>query len=157
MFIFNNDISTVSQYATIFHEFSHVSHYAQVGGNYWSLLVGDEIVGVGYGDTNSSWLSQRVGVSEMWGYYAEGMLEEQYWEIYHSDTSFNEIYGGEHWFRPQILYEITDTIPEVSLLSIFGCLQSNVYEFNTFKNAIKNSVNSQYHEYIDSLFNTIHY
>ena len=156
MFIFNNDISTVSQYATIFHEFSHVSHYAQVGGNYWSLLVGDEIVGVGYGDTNSSWLSQRVGVSEMWGYYAGNALQYHYWLTQHNDIIISH-HGDDQWFRPQILRYMEDTIPEISLLTIFGCLTDSIYEFNSFENSLKNIVSPQYHEYIETLFDSIPY
>ena len=156
MFIMNKNRETVSQYANVFHEMSHVSHYMQVGGSYWSCFVGDIILNEGYGDDTSSWLSERVGISEMWGYYAEGMLEKHYWSVYGNDTSVHNKYGESLWFKPSVLHDITETV-FIGTSTIFGCLQPNVTTFNAFNQSIKNQTIPQNYGYIDSLFSTIHY
>ena len=152
MFLFTNDIDTRHQYHLVFHEMSHVLHFAQVGGTYWAQFVDDVIANLGYGDSNSSWLSERVGVSEMWGYFAEGVLEQYCWNHYYSHPVDTIYYGNAHWFKPQILYTINEEIPSISAMEILDCLQSNVATFISFRNEIKRHTHFAHYAYIDYLF-----
>lgn len=131
---------------------SHVLHFAQVGGTYWAQFVDDVIANLGYGDSNSSWLSERVGVSEMWGYFAEGVLEQYCWNQYYSHPVDTIYYGNAHWFKPQILYTINEEIPSISAMEILDCLQSNVATFISFRNEIKRHTHFAHYAYIDYLF-----
>ena len=152
MFLFSDSTKTCVQYRLLFHELSHVSHYAQVGGSYWAQFVDDIIANLGYGDSTSSWLSERVGVSEMWGYFAEGVLENYCWDHYYNGICFNNTYGDTHWFKPQILYTINEEIPSVSAAVILDCLRPNVATFRSFKDEIKRHTHFAHYAHIDYLF-----
>ena len=155
MFLFSDSTKTCVQYRLLFHELSHVSHYAQVGGSYWAQFVDDIIANLGYGDSTSSWLSERVGVSEMWGYFAGGVLEQYCWDVYYNHPVDTVYYGSEHWFKPMILYTINEEIPSISAAVILDCLQPNVATFRSFRDEIKRHTHFAHYAYINYLFSEL--
>ena len=134
---------------------SHVLHFAQVGGTYWAQFVDDVIANLGYGDSNSSWLSERVGVSEMWGYFAEGVLEQYCWNQYYSHPVNTFYYGEDEWFKPGILYEINEHIPSISAAEVLDCLRPGVDTFISFRDAIINHTHYCHHVFIEDLFSEL--
>ena len=110
---------------------------------------------LGYGDSNSSWLSERVGVSEMWGYFAEGVLEQYCWNHYYSHPVNTFYYGEDEWFKPGILYEINEHIPSISAAEVLDCLRPGVDTFISFRDAIINHTHYCHHVFIEDLFSEL--
>ncbi len=144
-------------YSTIFHELLHVSHYNQVkNSTYWDHLVANTILNSGYGDSVSR--PDYVGVSEMWAYYAEMVAYNYYRNNYNSlmpDFFHHGIQPDEgHWFKPENLQELFNVgIPNLDLYTLFQCMTSTNINHCTFRQEIRNKVNSGYWPQVDACFN----
>lgn len=65
-------------YETIFHEFAHASHFAQVGSNFWSELIVFEILAGGWGTENSLG-APLIALCESWAeHIGESYTHDRY-------------------------------------------------------------------------------
>lgn len=131
MFILSDFSTTSSAYHTMFHELSHASHYAKVGAPYWLLYVGQIILHVGYGRTQTS-TNGIVGVGEMWGNYFE--------DVAYSYYSGNNLYCSSRsrprWFAPCLLHDISNEISAIQPYMYFGSLDNSIHNHIDFKNKL---------------------
>lgn len=129
MFILSDFSTTSSAYHTMFHELSHASHYAKVGAPYWLLYVGQIILHVGYGRTQTS-TNGIVGVGEMWGNYFE--------DVAYSYYSGNDLYCSSlwRWFAPCLLHNISNEISAMQPYMYFGSLDNSIFNHTDFKNKL---------------------
>ena len=135
-------------YSDTCHELAHVSHFAQVGTDYWDAYIkyiiesyvtsGGELYGSGAGAG-----SGHCEVSEMWAYYLESKL-------------FKSRYGGSvpalgtsWWFYPQIFRFLDER--GLDQKDIFSVLDENVDSRDDLKNALLLKYSSR-RDMIDQVF-----
>lgn len=151
MFILSDFSTTSSAYHTMFHELSHASHYAKVGAPYWLLYVGQIILHVGYGRTQTS-TNGIVGVGEMWGNYFESIA---YADYTNGSVSCSK-QPNSYWFAPCLLHELSAEIPDMQPYMYYDILDVDIENHDDFKNGLKtrygtiNGVN--YNNAIDIIF-----
>jgi len=120
-------------YSTTCHEFSHASHFANVGTDYWNpyiryiiesyLLSGGMTYGDGSGDA-----AGYCEVGEMWAYYIESKLyKERYGGTFPT-------FGTSYWFYPQIFRFLDER--GLSSSEIFSVLDDSVNSKSSLKTAL---------------------
>lgn len=124
----NSSTSTRDLQATIFHEMSHASHYSKVGSAYWLNYIGQICLNMGYGNSYNG-TNGIIGVGEMWGdYFGKKCLN------FHYGT--NSSCTNSHWFKPQILADIDNQLPDVGPAQIHSVMGTSVTNPSNFKSAL---------------------
>ena len=172
LFLTQGDLSeqTLSVYGTIFHEFSHASHYEKVGSNYWSHYVLHIIENRGYGNHADGLNHGYCGIGEMWGNFAESHLLYEYmgydypYIIIAEDNSLDTVAYTpplpnylwfkpfEKWYNPGILAKIHQD-SHCTISNIYDALNPDVYSLNALNYSLQHQgINEQiileaYHDY----------
>lgn len=145
---------------TMFHEFSHACHYAQVGDDFWQDYIAYIFANGGYGDITKPG-SGMIQLSEAW---AEDLSNICAFQIYGDSVYLRYAEKPYTDFIPYgIYYDIYDnavdtirhrTIDEVSGYSfpqMYQLLQPNIRTQQQFRDALKLKLPAQSRQ-IDSLF-----
>lgn len=141
IFILQDYTSTLSTYSCLFHELSHASHFAQVGGNYWRKYITGIVANLGYGNGNGLYCGY-IGVGEMWGNFFGYISEKEYFGA-------SSIGGVYDWYKPQILKDLYNNIP-LTPLQIYDCLLPNINSHSKLKTKLKS--NYGHATQIDNIF-----
>lgn len=149
-------IARASFMETLYHEFSHTSHYAQVGPTFWLPYVEYIYAHGGYGQpsfTNSG----IIGLSESW---AEDLSNICAYSLYYKQKyiTLNE-YPNTDWIPYGLYYDLYDndtneTFDQVSGITfpeMYSLLDVNTRSLATLKTKLKNNYPTQ-QTAIDILF-----
>jgi hypothetical protein len=145
---------------TMFHEFTHASHYAQVGDAFWQDYIAYIFANGGYGDVTKPG-SGMIQLSEAW---AEDVSNFCAYQIY-GDTvyiRYNEKpytdfipYGIYHDINDNavdtIRHRTLDEVSGFTFTQMYQLLQSNVRTQQQFRDALKLRIPAQSNA-IDSLY-----
>ena len=156
MMIWTPTDSSATIYKIVFHEMTHVSHYANVGNTYWSTFVRNTIANGDYGNGVS--YTECVGVGEMWAYYA-GIKAYKYYKSNYDNLmtdNFDRDYlinlNNTYWFRPANLMYLDSIVQDVNPHLLFQCMTPTNVNHCTFRQEIKSRLDSTYWHTVDSLF-----
>lgn len=151
VFIGTKELEYYEIYQSVNHELSHVSHFMQVGDDYWARYVAYIM---SYGNSTSSYGdgtgvdSELCGIGEMWG-YAMGS-----WYNYEKYDFPNELnYPGGFiagWIKPHIFWDLM-RIVGLSKEMIFLALTSDVDTYGKLLAKLR-SLYPDYEEMILAVF-----
>lgn len=169
LFVSQGERNTQEIYALVFHEFSHASHYEQVGNTYWRNYVLHIIANTGYGAHADGLYHGYCGIGEMWGNFAAAHFLYKYLGYTYpfiyltSNGDFNQsLYSGlsnyttfnpsEDWYNPGILAKIHED-SQCSISEIYNSLNADVYSLDALKYSLAqqginiNVINNAYDTY----------
>jgi len=152
---------------TLYHEFTHSTHYRKVGNGYWLSYIGYIVTNLGYGDGTASGAG-RIEVSETWAETIGDIYTDRRYTINSIGsqyTKFMEIYPYNDWIAEGIMYDMLDNdnywdtyfgyIDNVNLYTLSHCynaMDDDVVSLVDFKNRILLETNNLQQTEVNDLF-----
>jgi len=156
---------------TLYHEFTHSSHYAKVGNTFWAIYIGYIVQNMGYGQQSSTG-SGRIEVSETWAETVGDIFTDINFPYpLNSKGSFYTKYlewetpSSYNWFREGVMLDMIDNsnsadinlgyidnVNTYTLLQLYNAMDYDVISLPLFKTRVLQETNNQQQSEVNDLF-----
>ena len=152
---------------TLYHEFTHSTHYKKVGNSYWLPYIGYIVSNLGYGDGTASGAG-RIEVSETWAETIGDIYTDRRYTITSIGTAYTknmEKYPYYDWMAQGIMYDMVDNdnywdtyygyvdnVNQYTLINCYNAMDNDVLSLVDFKNRILLETNNLQQTEVNDLF-----